>query len=109
MDPVAQKLFEGLLDRTRNADLPRRGNLKKRLEKLGFPVFAQIASAPYAVLAALDRLWTQSVVPGYHVMYGRNRNVRMNSDLGGRPRINQRVPDHKPSALLSAGRLPQPY
>ena len=69
MDPVAQQFFKGLLDRTRNADLPRGSNLKKRLEKLGFLVFAQIASAPYAVLAALDRLWTESVVPGYHVMY----------------------------------------
>src|SRR5208283_5361114 len=42
-------------------------------------------------------------------MHGRNRNVCMDSDLRSWPWVNQRIPDHKPSALFSSSRLPQPY
>jgi hypothetical protein len=106
---MVQQILEGSLDLAGHANLARGGKLKKRLEKLGFLVLAQIASAPYAIVAALDSFWTESVVPGYHVMHGGNRNIRMDSDLQGRPWVNQGIPDHKPSALFSSSRLPQPY
>jgi len=101
MDLMVQQILEGSLDLAGHANLARGGKLKEWLEKLGFLVLAQIASAPYAIVAALDRFWTESVVPGYHVMHGRNRNIRMDSDLRGRPWVNQGIPDHKPSALFS--------
>ncbi|MBM3300835.1 MAG: hypothetical protein FJY85_12880 [Deltaproteobacteria bacterium] len=106
---MAQQLFEGLLDPACNADLPGGGKLKKRFEKLDLLFFAQVASAPYAVLAALDRSRTKSVVPGYHVIHCGNRNACMDSDFPGWARVSQRVPDHKAPTLLSSGGLPHPY
>ncbi len=52
MDIVAHQFFQGLLDSACNADLTRGGNREKRLEKQDFLIFAQIASAPYAMLMA---------------------------------------------------------
>jgi len=107
MDLMVQQILEGFLDL---AGTPSPGSeLRQRFEKLGFLVSAQIASTPYTSLTALDGLWTESVVTGYHVVNGRNRNVGMLSDLCRRPWIDQRIPDHKPPSLFSPSRSPQRY
>jgi hypothetical protein len=105
---VGQQFFEGLLDPACKADLSR-GQSQQMFGKLGFLFFPEMASAPYAILTFLYRSWPGSVVPEYHVMHDRNRNLRMDSDLRGRPGVNQHVPDHKPFALPSSSRLRQPY
>lgn len=109
MDLMIQQLVPGLPDLSGDADLPGWGELKKRLEKLGFLLSGQIGSAPLAELRPFYRLRTESVVPGYDVVYRGNGNTRMNSDLPGRTRVYQGVPNHQPPAILSSPRLLEPY
>jgi hypothetical protein len=107
MDRVVQQFFERLLDPPCHANVARGGSLKQRLEKLGFLFFALIASVPLARIGAFYRFRPEPVVPGDHVMHGRNRNVGVNSDLQSRPRVSQHASDNQTSTMVSSGRSPE--